>query len=207
MPVPLLNVPSRSGQWAQSDCRKKPSFYLSLAIVALKCFYQGLVQHQQKSLQEFLKKEFKPVHVSLLSWLFANTSMVPSVLERSAHIHNADGFVALVAEVMHEAVITGLIQKDDHGALLRDLGLYHGCWPLNILSPTLCLLARIFIYRLQMLCSDTEDDPLILNIWKGLVSFMLYVFTFFSSFISTLEENALNENEAEEGLFHTWALC
>ena len=29
----------------------------------------------------------------------------------------------------------------------------------------------------------------------------------FSSFISTLEENALNENEAEEGLFHTWALC
>lgn len=168
-------VPVKYAQSGPSDGRKKPSFYQSLALVALKCFNQCLVQNQQARLQEYLKNEFKPLHISLLSWLFANTSMLPSVMERTLYVHQADEFIALVSDVINEIVVSGLIHEEDHGALLRDLGLHHGCWPLTILQPTLSLLARTFIYRLQHSSSESRDDPLILSIWKGLVYLLIKI--------------------------------
>ena len=168
--LPPRSVPREEEQW--SPTQKKMTLYLRLTNTAVRCLLEGLVQGSQGELQKFLTSQFKPCHASVLSWLFLNVHSLSNDSKNSHKFVRLCHFSDLsqaVTDLLHEMVVSGIVSAEYHGSLLRDIGLHPACWPLNVPTPTLSLLARVLICRLQV-STDSKDDPLTLGIWNGYVS-------------------------------------
>ena len=155
-----------------SPIQMKMTFYLRLTVASVNCLLEGLVQNSFDELQTFLLTQFKPGHISILSWLFLNVHSLSEDAKNSDKFHKNDKMFhlkemqKLITDLLHEMVVNSIVTPEYHGSLLRDIGLHPGCWPLTVQMTTLSLLARVLICRLQI-CTDTKDDPLTLSIWNG----------------------------------------
>ena len=144
------------------DVKRKPLFYQSISYAALKTLSQNLVSNSSKYLQSLLTNSITPEHLSSLTWLFININNLTSDSEKLLQMVSLNEFSYLITDVIDDMVVNNCISCEYHGVLLRDLGLHPGCWPLLVSHNTLSLLARVLIIR-----SEKEDDPLLINIWKG----------------------------------------
>ncbi len=172
--VPIIGatpcLPPRSiPRTPSSPVQMKMTFYLRLSVVSIKCLLEGLVQNPLDEIQNYLLTQIKPVHTSILSWLFLNVHSLSEDAKNSEKFNKIFHFremLKLITDLLHEMVVNGIVTPEYHGSLLRDIGLHPACWPLTIPTITLSLLARVLICRLQF-STDTKDDPLTLSIWNG----------------------------------------
>lgn len=171
-PLPPRLVPRQKSSTSQQESTvkcKKMSFYLHLSVASLKCLLEGFIQNTCTEIQKQLSSQFKLGHISISAWLFLNVHSLSEDNKNSTDFVTLPHFKDLakvVTELLHEVVVSGVVTPEYHGFLLQDIGLHPACWPLDVQTATLSLLARVLICRLQ-LTNDNKDDPLTLNIWNG----------------------------------------
>jgi E3 ubiquitin-protein ligase UBR4 len=176
IPDPLL-PPRGPTEYEIVGPKRKTELYQKISLRALKIILHDIVQNPSEEIQSVLSNSITPDHLSCLTCLFFNIQKLSEDDSQQSY----QEFNVIMNELMHDLISVGAVSMEDHGVLLRDLGLNYSCWPLVPTTSILSLLARVLIIR-----SEREDDPLSINIWKG--------------FLSTLEENAANENESDEDL-------
>lgn len=151
-----------------SEVNTKPLFYLELGVISLHCLQKGLVCNGDQKVCSYVYENLTADHISALASMFVN---VHSILQSGNRSHEFskmacfENFVMSVTELVHELVVKGFVKLDHHGMMLREMGLHQGCWSLAVIPKVLSLLARVLIYRLQVL--EDQDDPLSVSIWKG----------------------------------------
>ena len=145
------------------DIKRKPLFYQSLSLFSLKCLLNGVLQNRSQLLRDYLTGTITLGQVSALSWIFLNVQTTPTDSESSSKFLSVSEFSCIVPQLLHSLVDSEAISFEDHGPLLRDLGLLPGCWPLFIIPSSLSLLASVLVIR----AARNNDDPLCVNIWRG----------------------------------------
>lgn len=134
---------------------KKSLFYFRLASYTLTTLSRGLVCTSHGALTEFVRSKIHGEHISCFAWLLRAVT-------------NND-FLSLLLEMVHSAIVRGLIDEGHQGLLLRELELNTRCWPLRISRPCLSVLGWVLVYR-GGLNHSNGGDPLAINIWNGCVN-------------------------------------
>ena len=174
-PLPPRNLLRKSAaKSAAGPELKKSVVHFSLAVISLKFIWTALVQSKHPGVRAFMTKRLQHEHISVLASLFLNTdcsAQADGKLKAVLELEDFGVFTGMLTEMIHEMVIEGMIGQDRlQGVLLHELGLNHKCWPLNLSSSVLSLLARVLICRLQYHgthLTQSSDDTLALSIWKG----------------------------------------
>lgn len=206
VPVPPRPIPrfqlqyheggsSDSRPFSAESLKKKPSFYMRLASIALSCISGGLVKNNNSNIQAFLKKKIQAEHVSSFAWLVQNIHSSLQNLESAPNIESdmklqvfcteLIGFSRILFDMLNEMIMSGVMNHEYlQGVFIHELGLNTKCWPLHITPTCLSLLGRVLVCRLQQQSlkkkeedkdererataqQQSLDDPLAVGIWKG----------------------------------------
>ena len=176
------------------ELRKKPEFFLGLALAALRCVSVGVVHSRHAGARKILQDKLKNEHVVQLAWLIQNVGSVrnhaPNHTPTGGPKHREPKKVRRVTpevpaakqnllelgtelmDMVHEMIMSDSSRHLLHDVLLHELGLTAKCWSLAIPPASLSVLGRVLVCRLywqnqEESAEGAEDDPLLVGIWRG----------------------------------------